>query len=217
MVVLYLLRNLVALCVKYPYVALAVVALIVASVLLGKLHSTSSVKIETTRNIDATANQILSIRDLRQWEALSVECEEMVDTTEKHIFGNKSLVRIYTGTLRIGIDMSSAPRNWFTARGDTAFLRLPPVVLLNPEFINEARTRTFSENGKWDAAVYEALYQKARIKMLQRSFGIQQRQQAQQNIEEKFESMFRAFGYKEVVVEWQKNDSAAAPMRHTEK
>lgn len=202
MVPLYLLKQIGTLFVKYPYVPLAIVILIVASVLFSKISKTSSIKVTTTEHIGTTTNQIQSIREIRQWEALAIECEEMVDTAEEHFFGDKNLVRIYTGTLRLGVDMKNATDDWFTAKGDTAFLKLPQITLLNPEFIDEARTRTFTESGKWNAATYEALYRKARSKMLQRSFGKGQRQQAARNITEKFESMFRAFGYKHIEITW---------------
>ena len=148
MVPLYLLKQIWTLFVKYPYVPLAIVILIVASVLFSKVSKTSSIKVTATEHIGTTTNQIQSIREIRQWEALAIECEEMVDTAEEHFFGDKNLVRIYTGTLRLGVDMKNATDDWFTAKGDTALLKLPQITLLNPEFIDEARTRTFTESGK---------------------------------------------------------------------
>lgn len=200
MIPLYLLQQAVKLTVRYPYILLAIVIIVMAGAFWHKFKSTSSVKEEETTHIAATANQIQRIREIEQWEALAIECEEMTDTFEQHFFGDKSLVRIYTGTLRIGVDMRHAPDDWFTAHGDTAVLKLPPVTLLNPDFIDEARTRTFSEKGTWNAAVNEVLYRKARSKMLRRSFGTEQREQAERNIAAKFESMFRAFGYKHVEI-----------------
>ena len=201
MIPLYLLKEAGKLLIKYPYVLLALVIAVAATIFLKKLESTSSIKIEGTTQIGTTAHQIQSIKDIGQWEALAIECEEMVDTAEEHFFGNKSLVRIYTGTLRLGVDLRNAPDDWFTSRGDTAVIKLPKIILLNPEFINEARTRTFSEKGTWKAETNEALYRKAHDKMLERSFGEEQRRQAATNIAEKFKSMFHAFGYKHVEIE----------------
>lgn len=76
MVPLYLLKQIWTLFVKYPYVSLAIVILIVASVLFSKVSKTSSIKVTTTEHIGTTTNQIQSIREIRQWEALAIECEE---------------------------------------------------------------------------------------------------------------------------------------------
>ena len=206
MIPLYLLKETGKLLVRYPYVLLALVIAVAAIIFLNKLKSTSSIKIEETRQIGATINQIQSIKEIGQWEALAIECEEMVDTAEEHFFGNKNLVRIYTGTLRLGIDLRNAPDDWFSSQGDTAIIKLPEITLLNPEFINEARTRTFSEKGTWNAETNEILYRKAHKKMLERSFGKEQRKQAYLNIVEKFKSMFQALGYKHVKIETENTD-----------
>ena len=92
MVPLYLLKQIWTLFVKYPYVPLAIVILIVASVLFSKVSKTSSIKVTTTEHIGTTTNQIQSIREIRQWEALAIECEEMVDTAEEHFFGDKNRI-----------------------------------------------------------------------------------------------------------------------------
>lgn len=84
-------------------------------------------------------------------------------------------------------------------KGDTAFLSLPKVKILNPDFIDEARTRTFYEKGVWNEEANEALYQKARKAMLRRNLTAAQTALAAENIRRQFESMFVSFGYKEVV------------------
>lgn len=202
---LRLLGQVARLLIKHPYALLAIVAAIALAAVIPALRKPGglfSAEIPETLHIGATATQIQDIREIRQWEALAIECEEMTDTAEERFFGDKALTRIYAGTLRLGVDMREASGDWFTAKGDTAVLKLPPITLLNPDFIDEARTRTFIEEGDWNAETYEALYRKAREKMLRRSFGKGQRQQAAQNIAEKFRSLFLAFGYRHVEISW---------------
>ena len=195
----FLIGKLAAFVVKYPYVFLVAAIAVAAVFFANRLRSTSEIKVEHTEAIGMTTNHITQIKAIGQWEALHISCEEMVDTTEKHFFGDKNLIKIYRGTLIVGIDLSGAKKNWFTAKGDTAFLRLPKVRLLNPGFINEAKTRTFYEKGSWNESASEALYEKARKAMLRRNLTSTQMNIATDNIHRQFESMFLSFGYKTVI------------------
>ena len=104
-------------------------------------------------------------------------------------------MRIYTGTLRIGIDLRDATPGWATARGDTAWLRLPPVKLLDERFIDEARTRSFYERGRWDAATRQQLYERAREAMMHRCLTQENMEAARQNARQQFTSLLRGLGY----------------------
>lgn len=151
--------------------------------------------VEHDKSIDVSPEEIRAIRDIGEWEFLSVNTEELVELYEAGLLGDKELVRIYTGTLRIGIDLASSDDHWFEARGDTAFLRLPAVGLLDPDFIDETRTRSFYEKGHWDADVRQELYGKARKAMLRRCLTRQNLEQAERNAREQFEKIFRSLGF----------------------
>lgn len=151
--------------------------------------------IEHDRSIDVSPEEIRAIRDIGEWEFLSVNTEELVELNEAALLGDKELVRIYTGTLRLGINLSHSGDHWFEARGDTAILRLPAVGLLDPDFIDEARTRSFYEKGHWDAEARQKLYEKARKAMLRRCLTRQNLEQAEQNAREQFEKIFRSLGF----------------------
>ncbi len=195
----FIVGKLLAFVARYPYVFL--VAVIAAAVVLFayRLRSTSEINVKHTEAIGRTINHVTQIKAIGQWEALHIMCEEMVDTTEKHFFGDKNLIRIYRGTLIVGIDLADAKKGWFSAKGDTAFLRLPKVKLLSPEFIDEAKTKTFYEKGSWNERTNEALYEKARKAMLRRNLTSAQMNIAADNIRRQFEAMFLSFGYKTVI------------------
>ena len=99
--------------------------------------------------IDVTPTQIMSIKAIGEWEFLSVNAEELVDTVRKGFFSDDELARIYYGTLRLGIDMSQLEAGWIETNGDSVTLLLPQVGLLDAAFIDEARTKSFFESGKW--------------------------------------------------------------------
>lgn len=93
--------------------------------------------------------QIESIENIGQWEFLSVSDEELIDTIRRGFWGDDQLVRIYYGTLRLGIDMKDVKKGWLQASQDSIVCTLPPIKLLDHNFIDEAKTKSFFEEGKW--------------------------------------------------------------------
>lgn len=155
----------------------------------------TSVGLTHTTAIDATPEEITALKDIGQWELLTISTEELIDTVATSWTGVRQLVRIYTGTLRIGIDLRDATPGWATARGDTAWLRLPPVKLLDERFIDEARTRSFYERGRWDATTRQQLYERAREAMMRRCLTQENMDAARQNARQQFTSLLRGLGY----------------------
>ncbi len=151
------------------------------------------------KEINQTPVVLQSIERIGQWEFLSIDDEVMVDTTESHLLSpDDHLVRIYHGTLRLGIDFSLCDRGWATASGDTVSLRLPPIQLLDRNFIDEARTRSFYEYGTWDPQAKEDMYNRARTRMIQRAMTPQNIKQAEDNARHQVEALFRSLGYRVV-------------------
>lgn len=120
--------------------------------------------------IDRTPVEINSIRQIGQWEFLSVKTEELVDSVKKGIIFDDHIACIYQGALSLGINMENFDKSWITAQGkDSISLSLPPVTLLDHNFINESKTNVFMEEGTWKEMEKEQLYQKAKQKMLRRA------------------------------------------------
>ena len=152
--------------------------------------------------IDVTPEEIREIRNIREWEFLSISTEELVEACEPGTLGDRQIARIYEGTLRLGIRMDRAGDDWFSARGDTACLRLPDVGLLDDDFIDEARTRAFYEKGTWPASTRERLYQQARTAMLRRHLTEENLRMARENAREQFTKIFQGFGFRVVDVKF---------------
>ena len=146
--------------------------------------------------------QLRSIERIGKWEFLSIETEEIVDTVRQRLLlPDQHLVRIYRGTLSLGIDLSQAQQDWVRMREDTVVVALPPIVLLNPQFINEAETQTFHETGTWDAQSREQLYQKARRQMLDRCLSERNKEKAREAGKAQMATLMRNLGIVNVVVE----------------
>lgn len=150
--------------------------------------------------IDLTPTQIQSMKAIGEWEFLSVSAEELVDTVRKRLFSDDELVRIYYGTLRLGVNMHQVEPGWIITNGDSIALKLPKIGLLDKDFIDEARTKPFYESGTWTAQDREALYQKAYRQMLQHCLTKENLKAAENNADQQLRDMMRAMGYKKVSI-----------------
>lgn len=160
----------------------------------------ASLTISSDKTIDVTPEMIQSIRSIGEWEFLSIADEEIVDTVRKGIFSDDHLVRIYYGTLRIGINMHHVGPHWIEPHGDSVSVTLPQVALLDNDFIDETRTTSFYESGKWSAADREAMYRQAYAKMKANCLTPKNLKAAQDNAEAQMKNIMRSLGFRAVSV-----------------
>lgn len=186
--------------------ALLVVALLIVVCLVVWLFSAirnTTMRVAVDDKIELTPTQIQSVRSIGQWEFLAVSDEELVDTVRKRFFSDDQLARIYYGTLRLGVDLQEAKEGWMVADGDTIRVLMPPVKLLDNRFIDEARTRSFYESGRWSAADREQLYQKAHRQMLQHALTAANLQRARENGEVQMRRLLRSMGFDAVEIRYE--------------
>lgn len=186
-------------------IAIAVIVLVVVGFFwLRNLTKNDHLDFGADEEIDITPTQIQSIKAIGEWEFLSVSAEELVDTTRKRLFINDELARIYYGTLRLGVNMQHTKPKWIEAQGDSVTIILPPIVLLDKDFIDEARTKPFYESGTWSPEDREALYKKAYKMMTQHCMTKENMDAAETNGREQFRNMMLAMGYKHVNITFEK-------------
>lgn len=179
------------------------IAAIVIAALIW-LNRDNSIGIETSNeSVSVGYTRLESIRNIGEWEFLSVSDEEIVDTIRRGFFGDDNLVRIYYGTLRLGVNLRETKPGWITTDKDTVVARLPKVRLLDEDFIDETRTRSFFAEGKWTAADYKALYMKAYHKMRERCLTESNLKSAENNAAEQFSNLLHSMGYEYVRIEWE--------------
>ena len=189
----YKLAGIVVACV----VALAALWWIVSGI------SQSEVTLDVNQEIDLTPEQITSIEAIGEWEFLAIANEELVDTTRKGFFKDDHLVRIYYGTVRLGINMKNVEPGWIQTGGDSIVVTLPQPGLLDKNFIDEARTKSFFETGKWSHQDRDKLYQKAYRQMLAHCLTPANLRSARENGEALFTKMMKSIGYERVSIRWQ--------------
>ena len=180
--------------------AVVVIAVIAMFFWVKSAFKDNYLELATNEQIDPTPTQIQSIRAIGEWEFLSISAEEMVDTVRKGFFSDDELVRIYYGTLRLGINMQSLSDDAMVIHGDTLQVTLPKVSLLDKDFIDESKTKPFYESGKWSPQAHQALYQKAHRQMLRHCLTPENLQAAQTNAESQLQNLFTQLGYKNVTL-----------------
>ena len=185
-------------------VAIVLLAVISAAYLVKSCHG-SSITTSLNDKIDITPTQVAAMKEIGEWEFLSIEDEEMVDTTRKGLFSSDELIRIYSGTLRLGIDLGEAKDDWLTVVGDTLTVTLPREKLLDEDFIDEAKTQSFFESGSWSDKARDDMYHRAKEKMKQRCLTKENISSAEDNAMKQFFQMFKAMGFEFVEVRFDKN------------
>lgn len=187
---------------KLGGILLLQIAIIAAALWFRNVSKGNWIGLGTNQEIDITPTQIQSIKDIGEWEFLSVSAEELVDTIRKGVFTNDELVRIYYGTLRLGINMHEVEPGWIEARSDSVFLTLPPIGLLDKDFIDEARTKSFYESGTWKPKDREAMYNRAYQRMLRHCLTPENLRAAETNADAQIRNMMRAMGYNKVMISY---------------
>jgi hypothetical protein len=179
------------------------IVLILLVLLVGWVYrdiKTTRLRIGADQQIDITPQQIQSIKEIGEWEFLSISDEEMVDTIRHGIFSDDHLVRIYYGTMRLGVNLKQVEPGWIVTRGDTIEITLPQISLLDHDFIDEARTKSFYESGSWTAKDREAMLRKAYQMMLRRGMTRQNLQIAEQNGQGQVRQVMQGMGFKHVKI-----------------
>ena len=186
-------------------IGLAIVVLLVAGFFwLRNLTKNDHIDFGTDTEINITPTQIQNILAIGEWEFLSISAEELVDTIRKGLFTNDELARIYYGTLRLGVNMHQVKPGWIETKGDSVTMTLPAIGLLDKDFIDEARTKSFYESGSWKPADREVLYRKAYRMITQHCLTEENLQAAESNGREQFTNMLQSMGYTNVNITFQK-------------
>lgn len=190
---------------KFSIILAALLVIVIGGVLYW-LNKDNTASVVTEEKTTLSPTQIESIEAIGQWEFLAVSDEELVDTIRHGFFGDDQLVRIYYGTLRLGINMKDAKEDWIKTNEaqDSIICTLPPIRLLDNNFIDEAKTQSFFEEGKWTGADRQAMYDRAYSMMKKRCLTPVNIQTAEQNAKRQFREMFKTMGFPNAKIEFEK-------------
>ena len=193
----------------FTYIKIGIALVVIGLVIVGffwlkGLTKGDHITLGADNRIELTPTQIQSMKAIGEWEFLSVSAEELVDTVRKGLFKDDELVRIYYGTLRLGLNMHRLQQGWIKAEGDSVAMTLPKIGLLDKDFIDEARTKPFFESGKWKPEDRDALYRKAYRQMMSHCLTPENLQAAEHNAEEQLRNMMRSMGVANVRITFEK-------------
>ena len=193
----------------FTYIKIGIALVVIGLVIVGffwlkGLTKGDHITLGADNRIELTPTQIQSMKAIGEWEFLSVSAEELVDTVRKGLFKDDELVRIYYGTLRLGLNMHRLQQGWIKAEGDSVAMTLPKIGLLDKDFIDEARTKPFFESGKWKPEDRDALYRKAYRQMMSHCLTPENLQAAEHNAEEQLRNMMRSMGVSNVRIKFEK-------------
>ena len=195
---LHLLTGIKKVTIAISITVLSLIVILICIVVL--LYKSCNTSFKTDTQIKLSPTMITYLEDIGQWEFLSIADEELVDTVRYGFFGDDSLVRIYYGTLRLGINMKDVKKNWIYLDDDTVFAVLPPIRLLDDNFIDEARTSSFYEQGSWSSKDYAAMYEKAKRQMKERCINNENIDCANENATKQFFHLLTSMGFKHIKV-----------------
>lgn len=188
---------------KLSIIFIVILVAIIASAYLIRACKSNEATIYINDKIDTTPTQVMAMKEIGEWEFLSIENEEMIDTVRKGFFKDDELVRIYYGTLRLGFDMHEAKHDWIKADKDTINIKLPKIKLLDENFIDEARTKSFFESGSWSDKDRADMYKRAYAKMKSRCLTKENIEKAQNNAKRQFAKMLKAMGFEYVKISFE--------------
>ncbi len=184
--------------VRNPWFWVILVVCLVAYFIINRVADSEEQK---PKKIEATATQISSFKEIAEWEFLTLQMEEVADTTiPRKILSDPRCIKIYHGTAHLGINMKKAKKSWIECRSDSAILSLPAISLLDKDIIDDTATETFYEDGKVSATVKETMYQNAKKQMKQRILTDENIKMAEESAVNTFKSIFLALGYKTVLI-----------------
>ena len=180
---------------NYKLIVPAIVMIAIIIGIVAWLNRDNSIEIGNSNDdIEISDAQITSIRNIGEWEFMSINDEEIVDTVRRGFFGDDQLARIYYGTVRLGVNLHEAAEDWLTIDKDTVIAKMPKIKVLDEDFIDEARTRAFYAEGKWSAADYKALYKQAYRKMRERCLTPSNIKSAQNNGDIQIANLLHSMG-----------------------
>ncbi len=188
---------------RFCLLLVAVIVVAIAAICLEKACTGNSISFVVNDKINVTPTQVLAMKEIGEWEFLSVEDEEMIDTVRKGFFSDDHLVRIYYGTLRLGLDLSKVKDDWITTDKDTVNVVLPAIGLLDEKFIDEARTQSFFESGSWSDKDRDAMYGRAYDKMKKRCLTKENIESAEENASRQFYRMLKAMGFENIKIRFE--------------
>lgn len=141
----------------------------------------------------------------RQLRVMSVYKEIIVGKTktEQMLLGpvERKIYAIYPAQVNLGFDLTECGDDWLRVSGDTVYVKLPPVRILNDggQYVDEARKRVPIQSGKWTWSEMNSLREMANKEMLFQCWRDGSFNDASAQGRAVVENLLKTLGYRNVV------------------
>ena len=145
--------------------------------------------------------QVSELKELMQIGAYNFQDVVKIEKIKEGIFSDDEIIASYTCNINIGVDFADTVKGWAQKKGDSAFLKLPPIKILNTNNQVIIRSSFPIRTGSWSNEELKQLSDSA-----SEIFIVQAKEmfpEAKQELEEKLEAIL-SMKYKYVEVKFEK-------------
>lgn len=187
---------------KIITLVLIVAALLIVMLIIKELKSINFPSWTTKDRYDFVNLQVSEQNELKQIGSINIQEIYKIDNVRKNVlFSDDEIIGSYVSNINIGIDFVDAQDDWATKRGDSVFLKLPPIKVLNKNNWVIIKTDYPIRSGKWSNEELKQMEESANnhfLELAQRSFP-----KAQKELEDKFRDIL-SMKYKYIEIKFEK-------------
>lgn len=174
----------------------ALIIFVGIAIIIGAFWFFGQSKLGNDIVIDKTATVVEEIRKISEFTS-ACYYEEMVLGYKKK--KNDEMVLIANGKVRAGFDLSGLESDDIMTNGDTLFIELQPAKIFDI-IINPSGYDVFVEKGRWSHKQMTTIKDDARTKLEANANAYGILDKATEYGKAKLTTIFKTFGYKEVVI-----------------
>lgn len=135
------------------------------------LNARSTNIYKAARETDVYTVTMQDIAPLSQLNVMTIHKEVLVGKHKRdNIIGSPeySIYVIYPAKLQLGFDLSHCKEDWLVQRGDTIYVTLPPIEILNKDYsyVDESNRQVPVQTGSWTEQEMNSLREEANHRMV---------------------------------------------------
>ena len=183
-------------------IVVLVIVLMIANTVKNTVESAGGLLDSLTKETIRLENlQVSELKELQQIGAFNYQDAVKFEKVKKGTFFDDEIIASYSCNVNIGIDFNDTKDGWAQKKGDSAFLKLPPIKVLNTD--NKVITRSSFpiRTGDWSNAELQQLSDSANTYFINKAKQLFP--DAQNDLEEKLRGILQ-MKYKYVEIQFEK-------------
>ena len=183
-------------------IVVLVIVLMIANTVKNTVESAGGLLDSLTKETIRLENlQVSELKELQQIGAFNYQDAVKFEKVKKGTFFDDEIIASYSCNVNIGIDFNDTKDGWAQKKGDSAFLKLPPIKVLNTD--NKVITRSSFpiRTGDWSNAELQQLSDSANTYFINKAKQLFP--DVQNDLEEKLRGILQ-MKYKYVEIQFEK-------------